>query len=382
MSKRKIVYVTGTRADFGLMTSVLQEINKNNSLSLHIYATGMHLMPEYGDTIKEVKEKFPRTKIIKAIFGKNGRENVAIFMANFINRFSREISQNRPDLILTLGDRPEMLCATSVSVYLGIPTAHIQGGERTYTVDEIVRHAITKLSNLHLVATHQSAERIEKMGEEKWRIYVVGAPGLDAILKNNFLTRQELCYKLGLDANKKIILLIQHPVSLEEDEAGKQIEETIEAVKTFNLQVVIIYPDADPGSSRIIQVLERYRNEPMFHIFKSLPRRDFLSLEKEAAVLVGNSSAWMIESSSFKTPVVNVGNRQIGRQRGKNVIDVDYDQRAITAAVDKSLNSRQYIKGLKRIKNPWGDGKTGLRIAKILETIKIDKKLLTKQITY
>jgi UDP-N-acetylglucosamine 2-epimerase len=120
----------------------------------------------------------------------------------------------------------------------------------------------------------------------------------------------------------------------------------------------------------------------MFHIFRSLPRRDFLSLEKEAAVLVGNSSAWMIESSSFKTPVVNVGNRQIGRQRGKNVIDVDYDQRAITAAVDKSLNSRQYIKGLKRIKNPWGDGKTGLRIAKILETIKIDKKLLTKQITY
>lgn len=382
MRKRKIAYVSGTRADFGLMVPVLRAMEKSKSLDLQVYATGMHLMPEFGRTIKEVKEEFPKTKVIAATFKKDDKESMAVFATVFLNKFAQEMRRNRPDLTLTLGDRPEMLCVALASLYLGIPTGHIHGGERTSTVDEIARHAITKLSHLHFAATLESAKRIEKLGEEKWRIHVVGAPALDVILNEKLPTREELCRKLGLKPDQKIILLTQHPVSGEENQAAKQMEEIIAAIKKFNLQVVVIYPNADPGARRMIRVIERERHNPRFHIYKSLPYKRFLALEREAAVWVGNSSAAMIESSSFGTPVVNMGTRQIGRQRGENVIDVDYDKCDIISAINKSLNDGDYLKKLKTIKNPWGDGKTGPRIARILEEVKIDSKLLTKQITY
>lgn len=380
MKKRKIAYISGTRADYGLMTSILHGIQESEKLELQLYVTGIHLMPQFGETAKLVKKGFPQTKRIKSFFKTDENYSMVDFSGLYINLLNKVFKKDKPDIVLILGDRIEMLCTALVCSYLGIPIAHIHGGERTFSVDEIARHAITKMANFHFPATYESAERIEKMGEEKWRIHIVGAPALDVIINRRLPSREELFKKINIDPNNQIILVTQHPESFEN--AEKQIKETLEAVKEFNLPVVIIYPHPDPGGRKIIKAIDKEKNNSLFHIFPSLDYELFLALERETAVWVGNSSAAIIESSSFKTPVVNIGTRQIGRQRGENVIDVNYDRRKIAASIKKSLTDKSYLAKLQTIKNPWGDGKTGPRVAKILEEIEINPKLLTKQITY
>ena len=379
---KKITYISGTRADFGLMTPILRAINSNPKLNLQVYATGIHLMKKFGYTFNEVKKHFPAAKKINATFNCDDKLGMVHFTAEFLPKLVQVLSVNKPDIVLILGDRVEMLCTATVCLYLNIPIAHIHGGEKTSTVDEVARHAITKLSHLHFPATKESAERIRKMGEEGWRIHVVGAPALDMILNEKLPTRQELFKTLELDPKTRFILVTQHPVSEESEDAGKQMEKTITSVKKFNLPIVVTYPHADAGGRKIIEVIDKEKNNPLFHIFPSLEYKQFLAAEREAAVWVGNSSGAMIESSSFQTPIVNIGTRQLGRQRGNNVINVGYNVEKIASAVDKSLNDKKYLTRLAKIANPWGDGKTGPRVAKILENIKIDARLLTKQITY
>lgn len=379
---RKIAYVSGTRADFGLMTPILRAIKKSKKLKLQLYATGIHLMPEFGKTFKEVKKEFPEATTIPVTFDSDGRAGTARFAGEFLKKIVAIFEKRRPDTVLILGDRVEMLLTATAALYLGIPIAHVHGGDKTFTVDEVARHAITKMANIHFAATKESAERIKKMGEEARRIHVVGAPALDTILNEKLLSRAELFRKLGLNPKEKIILMTQHPVSEDWESAGEQTEETLAAVKSFGLPAVVIYPHADSGGRKIVKVIEKERRNPLFHIFQSLPHKDFLALEREAAVWVGNSSAAMIESSSFKTPVVNIGTRQLGRQHGDNAINVGHNRGEIKKAIKKSLYDKKYLAKLKNIKNPWGDGKTGSRVAKILEELKISSKLLTKQITY
>lgn len=382
MKKRKIAYISGTRADFGLMIPVLKAIKASDKLLLQLFATGMHLMAEFGDTINHVRKQFPQTQIINATFSSNDRAGVVGFTGLYLQQLVKVLHQNRPDLILVLGDRVEMLCTALAATYLGIPTGHLHGGEKTSTVDEVARHAITKLASLHFAATEESAKRIRNMGEEQWRIHVVGAPALDFILNEQLPSRQEIFQRLGLGTKGKVILVIQHPVSEQEVQAGRQMEETLSAVKSFNLPIIVIFPNADPGAKAMIEVIEQEKKDSPILVFESLEFEDFLALEKETAVLVGNSSSGMIESSSFKIPVVNVGDRQKGRQHGANIINVGYNKEEIKSAVEKSLYDREYLNHLKKIKNPYGDGKTSQRVTKILENLEYGPKLLMKQITY
>jgi GDP/UDP-N,N'-diacetylbacillosamine 2-epimerase (hydrolysing) len=380
--KKKIAVITGSRADFGLMTPVLFAIDKSKKLDLQLYITGLHLMPKFGKTANEVKKLFPRAVDVRAIFKNDERSAAANFSGVLINKLIGAFKKNRPDFVLILGDRPEMLSAALACLYLGIPIGHIHGGEKTTTVDESARHAITKLSHLHFPATKEAAERIAKMGEDLWRIKIVGAPALDVILHEPLPNRKKLFKSLGLNPEKPVILLTQHPVSEDYKNSGKQIAETLAAVKSFNLPVIVIYPNSDAGGGKIISEINKQIKNPNFYIFSSLPYKDFLAMEREAAVWTGNSSAAIIESASFKTPVVNIGNRQSGRPQGKNIINVWYDREQIKSAVKKSLTDKNYLNSLKKVKNYWGDGKTGPRVAKILENLKIDAKLLNKQIIY
>ncbi|MBI4779460.1 UDP-N-acetylglucosamine 2-epimerase (hydrolyzing) [Candidatus Falkowbacteria bacterium] len=380
--KKKIAVITGSRADFGLITPVLFAIKKSKKLDLQLYITGLHLMPRFGKTANEVKRLFPKAVEIRAIFKNDERSAAADFSGILINKLVGVFRKNRPDFVLILGDRPEILSAALACLYLGIPIGHIHGGEKTTTVDESARHAITKLSQLHFPATKEASERIVKMGEESWRIKIVGAPALDTILHEPLPSRKKLFKNLGLNPDKPVILLIQHPVSEDYKNSGKQIAETIAAVKSFNLPVIAIYPNSDAGGGKMISEINKQRGNPNFHIFSSLPYKDFLALEREAAAWVGNSSAAIIESASFKTPVVNIGNRQSGRPQNKNIINVDYNREQIKSAVKKSLTDKIYLNNLKKIKNNWGDGKTGPRVAKILENLKINAKLLNKRINY
>lgn len=379
--KKKIAYVSGTRADFGIMSSILKAVDESPDLELQIYATSIHLTPGFGSTYKEVEKVFPQLKLIQATFDNDDFSGQAGFVGQFTPKIIEAFGKNRPDFVLVLGDRPEQLCVALACLYLAIPAGHFRGGEVSSTFDEIARHAITKLCSLHFAATEESAERIIKMGEEKWRIYVVGEASLDVILNEKLPSKEELYKFLNLDLKQKFILLTQHPVSYELGDAGQQIKETLEAAKKFQMPIVVSYPHADAGGRKIIVEIEKERNNSLFRIFPSLEYKTFLALEREATVWIGNSSGALVESSSFGTPVVNIGTRQNNRQRGKNVINVGYNRNEINEAIKKSLDPK-YLAKLKKLTNPWGDGKTGPRVAAILENIVIDSRLLKKQLAY
>ncbi len=375
---KKIAYLTGTRADFGLMTPVLKAMQKDGAFNLKVFVTGMHLMPRFGLTIKEVKKDFPGAVRVNAVFSSDDKKSVGNFIGALIPKLFKEFSRYKPDIILVLGDRIEMLCTAIVATNLGIPLVHIHGGDKTTTKDDAMRHAITKLSHLHFAATKNSASRIKKMGEDNKRIFVVGAPAIDIIKKARLFTRKQICQKLNLDPKQEFILVTQHPVSEDIKGAEWQMRNILDVVKKFGLPVVVIYPNADSGSDAMIKEIEKEGGNHLFRILKSLPYKNFLSLEKEAAAWVGNSSAGVIESTSFKTPVVNVGKRQFGRPHGENVLDVEYKKKEITRAIKKCLCKRRFIAKAKRAKNPWGEGRAAEKVIKILKRIRINKNFLNK----
>lgn len=381
-STKKISYVSGTRADFGLMAPILKAVSQSDKLDLQIYATGMHLMPQFGETVNEVKKLFHDVRRIEAVFETDDRFGMAKFSGAFLNKLVSNLQKDTPDFVLTLGDRVEMLATATACLYLGIPTGHIHGGEKTATVDEVARHAITKLSSLHFPATKEAAERIRRLGEEKWRIHGVGAPALDTILYKPLPTSEEVRAYLRIGWQERFILVAQHPVSEEWRRAGAQMQETLAAVKKCALPVVVVYPNTDAGGRKIIAEIEKEKNNPLFRIFKNIPYDMFLAIERDAAVWVGNSSAMMIESVSFRTPCVNIGKRQCGRLCGKNVIDVGYRKDEIIAAIEKSLHDKAYLTGFRHITNPWGNGRTARRVVRVLERLPSREKLLAKQITY
>lgn len=380
--KRKILYITGTRADYGLMKSVLKEIEKHPKLELEIVATGMHLMEEFGMTINEIKKEGFKIHEIDATYENDNKESMANFIGKFIKLLTKKVKEIKPNIILLLGDRGEMLAGAIVGAYLAIPVAHLHGGEITSTVDEFSRHAITKLSHIHLPATEKSAERIIKMGEEPSNVFVVGAPGLDPILNENLIEPMKLSKKYNLDLSEPIILVVQHPVTTEVEDAPDQIRETLEAISELKHQAILIYPNADAGGRRMIEVIKKYEKYPFIKTFKNIPHKEYLNLMKIASVMVGNSSSGIIEAPSFGLPVVNIGSRQEGRQRAENVMDIGYDKEEIKVAIKKALYDEDFKEKVKKCKNPYEDGKAGIRIADILSKVKIDKKLLQKRLTY
>lgn len=379
---KKIVYVSGTRADFGLMSHVLEKISQSQKLELQLYVTGMHLMKEFGYTVDTVKSQFSKVKILDAFFKDDKKKSIINFYAKLLLELNTAFAKNAPDFVLTLGDRPEMLAVSSACAYLGIPSGQLHAGDRSRTVDEMVRHAITKLSHLLFPATVDAAKRIEKMGEEKWRIHMVGAPAIDAIKNSQLLTRQEVLGLLRLKKDSQYILFTWHPAIEEKDLIKEQTEALIKSIKFFKMPVVVIYPNSDPGSADIISVIEHEINNPQFRLIKNIKQDIFFALEKETCVWVGNSSAGIIESASFGTPVVNVGLRQQGRLHTQNVIDTPMSEEAIKNSIKKCLFDQRFRQKLKNIKNPWGDGKTGEKIVDLLEKLEINDKLRCKQIIY
>ena len=376
--RKKIAYVSGTRADFGLMKSVLKAIDQHRGLKLQLYVTGMHLMRQFGQTIREVKRIFPKTKILKAMVSGDNHAAAAQFFAKVSMVVSREFTRNRPDLVFVLGDRPEMLAVACVCLYLGIPVAQLHGGERTGTVDELARHAITKLGSLHLPATADAAKRIRKLGEDPRRIKIVGAPAMDTILHARLPVRRQLLKHLGIkQALKSFILVTLHPISEDPEHAGGQMRLVLDAVASFGLPVVAIYPNADVGGKKMIAVLKQYQKQTDFYVFPSIRYENFLALEREAAVWVGNSSGALIEGAYFGTPVVNVGPRQLNRLRGNNVIDADYDLGQIRKAITSALQGKRV-----KSRSLWGDGRTGPRVAKLLSELPLSKSFQLKRITY
>lgn len=380
---RKILYISGTRADYGLMRQTLFFIEKEPGLKIEIAAGGMHLMPQFGRTINEIRKDGFKIHLIKSVYENDDKESMARFIGEFILGLLAKIKDIKPDIILVLGDRAEMLAGAIVGAYLTIPVCHLHGGEITSTVDEISRQAITRLAHIHLATTKKAAQRIIKMGEDKKRVYLVGAPGIDDIAGQKQLTKKDVCQKLGIKQDQPILLVLQHAVTLEIEKSAKQMKETLEAVlevaKEIKGQVVIVYPNADAGGRKMIKVIEQYQKYPFLKTYKSLARELYVGLMKNAAVLIGNSSSGLIEAPSLKLAVVNIGTRQNNREKAENVIAAGYDKNSIKGAIKKAL-SKEFREKLKKVKNPYGNGQASKKITQILVNLKINNELLDKKL--
>lgn len=375
---RRILYISGTRADYGLMRQALLAIKKCPGLKLEVVVCGMHLMPEFGMTVRDViKDRF-RIHKVYVVFRGDNKESMASFTGEIADKFSRLFSRIKPDIVLILGDRAEALAAAVVATYLAIPIVHIHGGEVTSTVDENSRHAITKLAHLHLAATAMAAKRIVRMGEDPWRVRVVGSPGVDALAKEKFASRKTLLAKYGLNASKPILLVIQHPVTSEIKLSGRHMQATMDALKELGHQAIVIYPNADAGGRRMIEVMNKYKIYPFIKIYKNIPRSDYLGLMKTASVMVGNSSSAIIEAPYFGLMAVNIGTRQSGRQQAGNIINVGYTKKEIRTAIRKALRMPK----LTGRSNPYSRKGTAAKIADILARLVINPRLLQKKMRY
>lgn len=383
--KKTVCVVTGTRAEYGILRSVIREIHKSPRLRLQVVATGMHLSKAFGKTINEIKKDGFVVAAQVVMTPKNDSlEAMARSVGDGIKGIVMALKKLQPDIVVVLGDRVEALAAAIAAAYLNIILAHIHGGDSTQGgLDESARHAITKFAHLHFPATKTSAERIHKMGEENRRIFVVGAPGLDEILHAKVPPRRALLKKFHLDGTQPIALVVQHPITTDVARAQRQIVETLEALRSASLQSIIVYPNADAGGRGMIKVIESYLSRyPYLRGYQSLTREEFLGLMRVANVMVGNSSSGIIESASLKLPVVTIGIRQAGRERSTNVITVGHQRRAIARAIRKALFNAQFLVCVRRAKSPYGDGFAGKRIRKVLERVPLSQKLLQKKLTY
>jgi UDP-hydrolysing UDP-N-acetyl-D-glucosamine 2-epimerase len=380
--KRKITVITGTRADYGILKPVMERIRADRDLSLEVVATSMHLMKEFGYTLKQIKKDGFSVKGIDISYTKDSGEAMAASIGKAVGLLAKFLARSRPDIVVVLGDRGEMLAAALAANYLGIPVAHIHGGEVSGHVDGLLRHAISKLAHLHFTATKASQNRLLKMGEEPWRVQMVGAPALDQVLAGKVTPARTLRKKYNIQAKGPFILLAQHSVLTEVDLAAKQFKASLAAVKELSLRTIIIYPNADAGGRQVIKEIKKLKSDPLISAFKNVPHADYLGLLSEAAVLLGNSSSGLIEAPSFGLPVVNVGTRQAGRERGSNVIDVPQDSRSISKALKKAVFNNKFRNKARKTRNLYGDGKASQRIVKKLVSVKVNSELLQKQVTY
>jgi GDP/UDP-N,N'-diacetylbacillosamine 2-epimerase (hydrolysing) len=374
---RRIVYLTGTRADFGLMQATLRQVAATPGLHLSLVVTGQHLSAEHGNTVDEVRASglHIATELPLDMQTRTGA-SMAVGIAECLRGLTAVLQRNPPDLLLLLGDRGEMLAGAIAALHVGIPCVHLHGGERSGTVDEPVRHAISKLSTWHLVATEDARDRLLRMGEEPARIHVVGAPGLDGLEQLGLAGREEALRQLALPAGSHFVLALFHPVVQQAHAAAAQTQALQQALVAVGLPVLWLDPNADAGSLAILEAVAQATLPAGSRRVTHLSRADFVTAMRHCAVMVGNSSAGIIEAATFGTPVVNVGDRQRLRLHGPNVVDVPVD----TAAIEDAVRG-QLVHGQWPCENRWGDGQASARIVSLLASLPLGVQTLEKSNT-
>ena len=352
---------------------------------MDLIVTGAHLSQSYGYTVREIKKDgFRIADEIESLINGDQLSSRVKGLAFQLQGMVQTVARLRPDFLLVLGDREESISTALLGAYMNIPVAHVAGGDRVIgNVDDQVRHAVTKLSHIHFVTNQESYDRIIKLGEQDFRIFNTGNPGLDRLLQVPQLSRRELSenlnFEIGLD--EPIVLLIQHVISTETDDAYYQMKQSLEAIKMLGIKTIISYPNSDAGGQQIIKAIEEYKEIPFIYAAPNIPRFEFVNIMRMAGCMLGNSSAGILEAPLLKLPVINVGNRQKGRLHAENVQFVPHDVNAICAALNKALFDKSYREEIKQCVNPYGDGHASEKIAEILATIPVEN-LLVKDITY
>lgn len=384
---RKICVLTANRADFSRLETLLDALKKRSDIELQLIVMGSHLLDKTGKTIDYIRSRGfePDFTLYMEVAGGN-----LVAMTKSVGLAIIELASMldhlRPDIVVAPVDRFESLAMGVAPALMNFHVAHIQGGEVTGTIDESIRHALTKMSHLHFVATEKSRERVIKMGEREDCVFNVGCPGTDLLLQSSGLDRNQTIEKLNdlikvdnkLDLDKPYFLVVQHPVTTEFDNVTKEINETLEAISEFKgYQFVVLWPNIDAGSDDISKVLRKFASheEKRAFILKHIPSELFINIMRNADCMVGNSSSGIREACYFGTPVVNVGSRQNRRERGKNVSNAGYDRAAIRKAIEDQINHGKYAP-----EHLYGEGDAGERIAEILATVNLPD--IQKVITY
>ncbi|MFZ0744825.1 MAG: UDP-N-acetylglucosamine 2-epimerase [Terracidiphilus sp.] len=378
-SKRRIGVVTTSRADYSHLYWPLRELAARPEVDLGVFALGPHLSPEFGMTIAEIeRDKFPIKSRIECLLSSDTDTGMAKTIGIAILGLADALTAWRPVLLLLIADRYEMLAPASVALALRIPVAHIEGGEVSQgAIDDHVRNALTKLAHIHFTSTETARRRVIAMGEEPWRVHRAGAPSLDHLSRSNLLDRRALEAQLGVTLEPPTLLAAWHPVTIHRD-TNVEADAFFSALAQVPGQVLFVYPNADAGSYALIQrtrALAELRANT--HVFVNLDAVTYWSLLGQVDALVGNSSSGIMEAASFRLPVVNIGMRQQGRERARNVIDAPAETSSIRAAIERAL-SGDFREGLRGMANPYGDGTAAMTIAGILARIPLEN-LLIKQ---
>lgn len=375
---RKILYFSGTRADFGLMRKTLCTVRDDPGLRLGIVVTGMHLSEKYGQTERDIAAA---GLAIEGRIPVDLTETTGAIMATNLGRmlmgFTEHCARDRPDIVLLLGDRGEMLAGALAALHLGIPVMHIHGGDLSGTIDEPMRHATSKLSHYHCVTTPAARERLIRMGELPDRVFVTGAPGVEDIVDLAVHRRPALCAELGLDPARPTAMFVLHPVVQEAESSGAVAGALLDLLIERDLQIVAVRANSDAGGDAISAELDARLDYPALKVVAHFDRARFVSWMAAADLMIGNTSAGIIEAASFGTPVINVGSRQNLRERNANVIDVGLDAGVLVDAIDRSLAQGRYP-----AENLYHQPDTAQKIARLLNSVSLDRSILNKINSY
>ena len=378
--KRIIAVLTTSRADYSHLYWPLRDLSENENVDLRIIALGSHLSPEFGSTVQEIeKDGFKIDSRVECLLSSDTDVGMAKTIGVATLSLADLLGKMRPDLLLLIADRYEMLAPAAVALALRIPVAHIEGGEVSEgAIDDAVRNALTKLSHIHFTSTLAARERVIALGEEEWRVHHAGAPSLDHLRRQPLLSREEIEKRLQLDLQKPTILVAYHPVTIARDTL-QEVEALFMALGNVSEQILFCYPNADAGSRELIERTKSFiASRGHGKVFTNLATVTYLSLLRQVAMLVGNSSSGIMESASFALPTVNVGLRQQGRERPRNVLDADPDANSILQAIDHA-RTREFRESLAGMANPYGEGCASETIVRVLTTVPLSQTLLMKR---
>jgi UDP-N-acetylglucosamine 2-epimerase (non-hydrolysing)/GDP/UDP-N,N'-diacetylbacillosamine 2-epimerase (hydrolysing) len=378
--KRTIAVVTTSRADYSLLYWPLKDMAVHPDLDVKIIAMGSHLSPEFGCTIQEIEKDGFRVDVrVECLLSSDSDIGMAKTIGVATLSLAETLGHMRSDLLVLTADRYEMLAPAAVALALRIPIAHIEGGEISEgAIDDAVRNALTKLSHIHFTSTETARARVVSMGEDDWRVHRVGAPALDHLRRAALLSRQEIEARLGLDLTRPSAIVTFHPVTIARD-TTREADAFFAALQSVSGQILFCYPNADAGSRALIERVKAFAaGRANTWLFVNLEPIVYWSLLQHVDLLLGNSSSGIIEAASLGLPVVNVGIRQRGRERGCNVLDAEAVTNQILDRV-ATAQSEEFRRSLKGMENVYGDGCASRRIVDVLTSVKLGEELLIKQ---
>lgn len=377
MSIKKIVAFTGIRSDYDLLSGLYKRIHNEPTMEIKLIVSGSHLSSTYGNTVQEiVADQIPILSRIETLIDSNHTSGRIKSLSILLQGAIHTIQDYDPDLIVVVGDREDVITGALIGAYLNIPVAHFFGGDHASdgNVDNVVRHATSKMANIHFVTNKFSEQRLLKMGEEKHRIFNVGSPSLDKFKHTVYIPKNELLQRLGLENVENYALLIFHPILGEEEKSGEYFQQILNVLEEKGIFCFVSFPNVDSGNKLITEIIESNLDKKNFYFYKNLKRELFINLFRNTDFLIGNSSAGIYEAPLLSIPVINVGNRQKGRYSASNVLFVPQDEKEIEKAIE-TIKSKEFIDLLKEVSSIYGNGDSEEQIMNILKSIEFESYL-------